>query len=80
MKKYLSVTDMIVIITTAVLFILALFMKGLTKELLLEAGVLLVSTKLILMNYKSSSVNESILKKLDQINQQLSESDNNKSN
>ena len=72
-------TDMIVIITTAVLFILALFMKGLTKELLLEAGVLLVSIKLILMNHKSSSLNERILKKLDQINRQLSESDNKKS-
>ena len=79
MKKHISVTDLIVIITTAVLFILALFMKGLTKELLLEAGVLLVSAKLILMNYKTSSVNERILKKLDQINQQLSESDNKKS-
>ena len=79
MKKHLSMTDMIVIITTAVLFILALFMKGLTKELLLEAGVLLVSIKLILMNHKSSSLNERILKKLDQINRQLSESDNKKS-
>ena len=76
MKKHLSKTDLIVIITTAVLFILALFMKGLTKELLLEAGVLLVSVKLILMNHKSASANERILQKLDQINRQLSDSDN----
>jgi cell division protein FtsW (lipid II flippase) len=71
MTKYLSKTDLIVIIITAVLFIIALFMKGFTKELLLEAGVLLVSIKLILMNHKNASVNEIILKKLEQINQQL---------
>jgi hypothetical protein len=45
MKNYLSVADMIVIIITFLLFLIALFVKGLTHYILLEAGVLLVSVK-----------------------------------
>ena len=40
---------------TLVLFAIALFVKGLTHDLLLEAGVFLVSVKLILMSYKNSA-------------------------
>ncbi|NND51351.1 MAG: hypothetical protein HKN54_03035 [Flavobacteriaceae bacterium] len=79
MKKHLSTTDLIVIVITAVLFIVALFVKGFTKELLLEAGVLLVSIKLILMNHKSALKNKLILKKLDEINQRVTVLDNKKS-
>jgi len=43
-----------VIILTFALFIMALFIKGLTHEILLEAGVFLVSIKLIMMGHKSS--------------------------
>ena len=39
---------------TLALFVVALFVKGLTHDLLLEAGVFLVSVKLVLMNYKNS--------------------------
>jgi len=46
MVKYISV---LVIILTFVFFVLALFTKGLTHDMLLEAGVFLVSVKLILM-------------------------------
>ncbi len=49
MVKYISA---LVIILTFVLFVLALFTKGLTHDLLLEAGVFLVSAKLIIMAYK----------------------------
>jgi hypothetical protein len=44
----------VVIVLTLVLFLAALFMKGFTQELLLEAGVFLVSVKLILMSHKNS--------------------------
>ena len=76
MKKYLSITDMIVIIVTALLFVIALFMKGFSKELLLEVGILLVSIKLILMNHKSASANEKIFEELNQIKKRLSKTDN----
>ena len=51
MKEHLDFGSLIVIITTCVLFILALFTKGFTHDLLLEAGVFLVSVKLIMMAY-----------------------------
>lgn len=42
------------IVLTLVLFIAALFIKGFTHDVLLEAGVFLVSVKLVLMSYKSA--------------------------
>jgi hypothetical protein len=41
------------IVLTLALFIAALFIKGFTHDVLLEAGVFLVSVKLVLMSYKS---------------------------
>lgn len=71
MKNYFSLTDLIVILVTAILFIAAIFLKGLTKDLLLEAGVLLVSIKLILMGHKNASFIEQILKELREIKEIL---------
>ena len=76
MKKYLSTTDLVVIIVTFVLFTLALFTKGFTHDLLLEAGVLLVSIKLILMNYRNTRLNTKIMEKLDEIKQILGKQKN----
>jgi hypothetical protein len=47
--------SIVVIVITFVLFALALFFTGFTHDLLLEAGVFLVSVKLIMMAHKSSS-------------------------
>jgi len=52
-KKYLDIGSLVVIIITLILFVVALFTKGLTHEILLEAGIFLVSVKLIIMAYKS---------------------------
>ena len=57
----------VVIHTTLILFVAALFEKGLTHDLLLEAGVFLVSVKLILMSYKNGVTADSIQKKLGDI-------------
>ena len=62
MIKYLDLGTIIVIIITVLLFTVALFVKGFTHNLLLEAGVLLVSIKLIIMAYRNS-INYSDLKK-----------------
>lgn len=67
MKEYLSKMDLAIIIITAMLFVVALFVKGLTKDILLEAGVLLVSIKLIMMNYRTSRITKKILKELEEI-------------
>ena len=73
MKKNLSLNDLIIIGITLILFTIALFTKGLTHDLLLEAGVLLVSIKLILMNYKNNLANKLIIKQLNEINEILSD-------
>jgi len=57
----------VVIGITLVLFIWALFEKGLTHDLLLEAGVFMVSVKLIIMSYKNSLMAATIDAKLDRI-------------
>ncbi len=63
--KVLDSGTLTVIIVTFVLFALSLFTKGLTHDLLLEAGVFLISVKLIILAYKSNVMKESIENKLD---------------
>jgi hypothetical protein len=45
----------------------AVFTKGFTHDLLLEAAVFLVSVKLIVMAYKNIGATDSLHKKLDEI-------------
>ena len=71
MKKHQSNTDLLVIGLTILLFVVALFVKGLTKELLLEAGVLLVSIKLIMMNHKASVSRKKMMEELFNIKEAL---------
>ncbi len=52
---------------TLVLFGIALFEKGLTHEILLEAGVFLVSVKLMMLAYKSQKASERVEERLDAI-------------
>lgn len=59
--------SMIVIIITFALFVAAVFFKGMTHDLLLEAGVFLVSVKLIIMAYKNRIAFESIQQQLAEI-------------
>ena len=66
-NKYLGPGTLLVILITLVLFIVALFVKGFTRELLLEAAVFLVSVKLIIMTYRNSKGVEEIQEKLDKI-------------
>lgn len=65
--KHFDAGSIIVIATTFILFTLALFFTGFTHDLLLEAGVFLVSVKLILMAYKSSVASENIHRELKEI-------------
>lgn len=56
---------------TLVLFVAAVFAKGFTHDLLLEAGVFLVSVKLIIMAYKNGVSNASIQTRLAEIKRLL---------
>jgi hypothetical protein len=59
--------SLLVMAITMVLFVGAVFATGLTHDLLLEAGVFLVSVKLMIMAYKNSVTAESIRSQLDEI-------------
>jgi hypothetical protein len=60
-----------VVAITFVLFVGALFSKGFTHDLLLEAGVFLISVKLIVMQYKSGVTAAALRERLDAIHATL---------
>jgi hypothetical protein len=74
--KHFDMGSLIVIIITFCLFVMALFFTGFTHALLLEAGVFLVSVKLILMAYKSSVSSAQIESELQKIREMLNDHKN----
>jgi len=79
MKNKIELGSTLVIVATFILFALALFVKGFTKDLLLEIGVLLVSIKIIIMSRSNFNTNQEIIRKLNEINEKLKDSSNNSS-
>lgn len=73
MREHFDLSSLIVIAVTFILFAFALFTKGFTHDLLLEAGVFLVSVKLIVMAYKNSMTNKRIAKELQTIKEMLAD-------
>jgi len=67
-KKHLDPGSATVILVTIILFTFALFTKGMTHDILLEAGVMLVSIKLIMMAYKTAVFYENIIQELKKLN------------
>ena len=66
-SKYLDGASWIVVFITLALFVTAVFVKGFGHDLLLEAGVFLVSVKLILMSYKHSVTSEQLSGRLQEL-------------
>lgn len=75
--KHFGWGSIIVIAITFILFVTALFSTGFTHDLLLEAGVFLVSVKLIIMAYNASVTSKDIHRELEEIKKILK---NNKEN
>jgi hypothetical protein len=69
--RHFDTGSIAVITITLILFSVALFLKGLTHDMLLEAGVFMVSTKLILITYKNGKLGESLHLKLNEMNDTL---------
>jgi len=74
--KYFDLGSIVIIIVTFILFVAALFFTGLTHDVLLEAGVFLVSVKLIIMAYKSSKSASKIEHELYEIKELLKQNMN----
>ena len=62
-----DIVSQLVILTTFVLFVVALFIKGFGHGLLLEAGVFLISVKLIMMAQKNSILAKDLDNRLDRM-------------
>ena len=71
MSKHLDRSTQITLAVTLVLFVVALFEKGFTHDLLLEAAVFLVSAKLILLAYKASVNNDVLAGQLAEVSRSL---------
>jgi hypothetical protein len=69
--KRFDTRSAIVVILTIVLFTAALFVKGFTHDLFVEAGVLLVSIKLILMAQRNARSEENLERQLLRIEELL---------
>jgi len=65
--EHFDAPSLLVITVTFVLFIVALFTKAFLHDLLLEAGIFLVSVKLIIGSYKQSVASKRLEKQLQQI-------------
>jgi hypothetical protein len=57
-KRHFDLGSLVVIVVTFILFVSAVFTKGFTHDILLEAAVFLVSVKLIIMAYKNIDANQ----------------------
>lgn len=58
--RHFDAGSLLVIVATFVLFAMALYFTGWTHDLFLEAGVCLVSVKVIVMSYKSSVASDKL--------------------
>ena len=75
LTRHLDLGSRLVIVVTVVLFAVALFVKGLGHDLILEAGVFLVSVKLILMTYKNGVSASDLTERLARIEKTLAQID-----
>ena len=66
-RKNIDNGSLVVMAVTFALFALALFVKGITHDLLLEAGVFLISVKIIMMAYKLSITADQTKARLDEL-------------
>ncbi len=70
-EKRIDRASTFTVIVTTILFVIAIFEKGFTHELLLEAGVFLVSVKLILASAKTDIATKKVQEQLDEIQRKL---------
>jgi hypothetical protein len=71
MSKHLDRSTQLTLAITLALFVVALFEKGFTHDLLLEAAVFLVSAKLVLLSYKASVNNDAVAGQLAEMSKSL---------
>ena len=68
-RKLLDVGSWLTIATTFILFAIALLVKGVPHDLMLEAGVFLVSVKLVIMSYKNAMASDDLKGEMQRLRQ-----------
>jgi len=71
MKKNIGLINIVVIVITIILFIVSLYTTGFTHDLFLEAGILLVSIKLIMMSYKNTLSNQELIDSIKELSEKI---------
>ena len=66
--------SMAVIVITFTLFVVSLFQKGLTHEILVDTGIFLVSVKLIVMSFKNNLYMKDLNQQLEEIRKLIKKS------
>ena len=61
----MAIVTIIIILITVGLFVAAILTKGLTHDIFLESGVLLISIKIILLSYRNNTIVKNIQNQLD---------------
>ena len=67
MDNRLDFGSVLIIVITFILFVVSLFVKGLSHEILLDSAVFLVSVKIIVMSFKNESYIKELSKQLEEI-------------
>ena len=70
-RKLLDIGSWVTIAVTLVLFAAALLVEGVPHDLALEAGVFLVSVKLVIMTYKNAMASDELKAELRELRRAL---------
>ena len=71
MNNHLHRSTQLTLAITPALFVVALFEKGFTRDILLEAAVFLVSAKLVPLSYNASVNNDAVAGQLAEMSKSL---------
>ena len=74
LRERLDMGSMAVIVITFTLFVVSLFQKGLTHEILVDTGIFLVSVKLIVMSFKNNLYMKDLNQQLEEIKKLIKKS------
>ena len=67
LRERLDMGSMAIIVITFTLFVVSLFQKGLTHEILVDTGIFLVSVKLIVMSFRNNLYMKDLNQQLEEI-------------
>lgn len=70
-ESYMDLASLITLVLTGALFILAVFLKGFTHDLLLEVGVFLVSVKVVISSAQADLRSRRIERSLAQLHEMM---------